>query len=217
MCSSDLVALIDEPLPAAIGAGLRIGGARGHMIVDIGAGTAEVSVISLGGIVSSNVLRVAGDEFDEAIIQYLKAMRHILIGPITAERLKHTIGSAHPTTDSGYMEVAGRSLRTGRAMTLTVRSGEIREAIGEELRLIVGVIKDALERTPPELSADIYDYGILLTGGMAHLPGLADYISEYIRVRVNTARRPLECVCRGIGQIVESSSSMEDVLRYRSR
>ena len=211
------VALIEEPLAAAIGTGLRVGGARGSMIVDIGGGTTEVAVISLGGIVASNSLRVAGDEFDEAIISYLRRRKGILIGDASAEMLKVRIGSAHPSTDGGEMEVCGRSLDNGLGAVAKVQSWEIREAISENLEQIIFGIKKTLEQTPPELSADIYDFGIMLTGGGALLRGIDKLIAERTGITVQIAKRPLESVCAGILRVIQSEGKLGNLLQYRGR
>lgn len=211
------VALIEEPLAAAIGTGLRVGGARGSMIVDIGGGTTEVAVISLGGIVASNSIRVAGDEFDEAIISYLRRRRGILIGSATAEILKIRIGSAHPSCDAGEMEVCGRSLDSGLGAVMKIRSHEVREAISSTLEQIIYAIKKTLEQTPPELSSDIYDFGIMLTGGGALLRGIDKLISERTGIQVKIAQRPLESVCAGILRVIESEGKLGNLLQYRGR
>lgn len=211
------VALIEEPLAAAIGTGLRVGGARGSMIVDIGGGTTEVAVISLGGIVASNSVRVAGDEFDEAIISYLRRRRGILIGSATAEALKIRIGSAHPSCDAGEMEVCGRSLDSGLGAVMKIRSSEVREAISGNLEQIIYAIKKTLEQTPPELSADIYDFGIMLSGGGALLRGIDKLITERTGIQVKIAPRPLESVCAGILRVIESEGKLGNLLQYRGR
>ena len=211
------VALIEEPLAAAIGTGLRVGGARGSMIVDIGGGTTEVAVISLGGIVASNSVRVAGDEFDESIISYLRRRRGILIGSATAEALKIKIGSAHPSCDGGEMEVCGRSLDSGLGAVMKIHSSEVREAISGNLEQIVYAIKKTLEQTPPELSADIYDFGIMLSGGGALLRGIDKLISERTGIQVKIAQRPLESVCVGILRVIESEGKLGNLLQYRGR
>ena len=211
------VALIEEPLAAAIGTGLRVGGARGNMIVDIGGGTTEVAVISLGGIVTSNSIRTAGDELDEAIVSYLSRKRGILIGIATAEALKVRIGSAHPMFDKGELEVAGRSLESGLGVTMKIRSSEIREAITPNLEQIIHAIKRTLEQTPPELSSDIYDYGIMLTGGGALLKGIDRLITERTNLPIKIAQRPLDSVCLGIFKVIESEGKMGNILQYRGR
>ncbi len=211
------VALIEEPIAAAIGTGLRVGGARGSMIVDIGGGTTEVAVISLGGIVASNSIRVAGDEFDEAIISYLRKRKGILIGVASAEMLKMKIGSAHPSADFGEMEVCGRSLVSGLGAVMQISSREVREAISESLEQIIFGIKKTLEQTPPELSADIYDFGIMLSGGGALLRGLDKLITERTGIKVHLAKKPLESVCAGILRVIQSEGKMGNLLQYRGR
>lgn len=211
------VALIEEPLAAAIGTGLRVGGTHGNMIVDIGGGTTEVAVISLGGIVASSALREAGDDFDEAIISYLRRRRGILIGNTTAEELKIRIGSAHPSCDAGEMEVCGRSLDSGLGAVEIISSAEIREAITPTLDKIIAGIKKTLEQTPPELSADIYDFGIMLTGGGALLRGIDRLITEKTGIKVRKAERPLESVCAGILRVIQSEGRLGNLLQYRGR
>lgn len=211
------VALIEEPLAAAIGTGLRVGGAKGNMIVDIGGGTTEVAVMSLGGIVSSRSVRCAGDAFDEAIINYLKNQKSLLIGDVTAEQLKMRIGSAHPSVDLGSHEAFGRELRTGHAVSAIVTSDDIRRALREPLDQIVHAIKATLESTPPELSSDVFDNGIMLTGGGAFLRGIGALITQKTGIRVNVAKKPFDSVCSGIGRVIESESMMGDILRYRGR
>ncbi len=211
------VALIEEPLAAAIGTGLRVGGPRGTMIVDIGGGTTEVAVMSLGGVVSSRSIRVAGDAFDEAIVSYLRSEKSMLIGDITAEQIKMRIGSAHITSDIGVHEVFGRELRTGHACSATVTSADTREAMKDALEQIIYAIKTTLEDTPPELSSDIYDRGITLTGGSAYLRGIDTLISQKTGIKVNLAKRPFDSVCLGIGKVIESEKMMVDILKYRGK
>ena len=211
------VALIEEPLAAAIGTGLRVGGARGNMIVDIGGGTTEVAVISLGGIVTSGSIRIAGDELDEAIVSYLCRRRGIRIGLSEAERLKIKIGSAHPSFDSGDSMVSGHSLESGLGAEMKILSSEIREAMTPNLEQIIQVIKKTLEQTPPELSSDIYDYGITLTGGGALLRGIDKLITERTGLKVKITPRPLDSVCLGIFKIIESEGKMGNLLQYRGR
>lgn len=211
------VALIDEPIAAALGAGLQIGGPRGNMIVDIGGGTTEVAVISLGGIVASRSVRVAGDELDEAIVEYIRKERGILIGSTTAEELKKRIGSAHPDIDRGALSVTGMTLPVRRGKVISVTTGEIREAMEGPIKSIIATVKQALEQTPPELSSDLYDFGIILTGGGALIPGLDRRISEKTGVKVRIAQRPMESVCRGILRVVDTASELEGFLKYRER
>lgn len=211
------VALVDEPIAAAIGTGLRVGGARGSMIVDIGGGSTEVAVISHGGIVSSGSIRVAGDCFDDAIVDYVRQRRDTLIGVATAEELKRACGCAHPAYDRGEYRIAGRNLLSGLGAIVSISSAEIREAVKEPLEQIIDAIKHTLEATPPELSSDIYDHGIMLTGGGAMLRGTDRLISERTGIKVNVAKRPLEAVCMGISRIIDSEGQLGDLLRYRAR
>ena len=211
------VALIEEPLAAAIGTGIRVNHAQGNMIVDIGGGTTEVAVISLGGIVTSSSIRVAGDEFDESIVAYLSRKRGIRIGVSQAEALKIAIGSAHYTCDNGSRDVSGHSLESGLSATMKILSSEIREAITPNLEQIIDTIKRTLEQTPPELSSDIYDQGIVLTGGGALLPGIEKLITERTNLKVRVAKRPLQSVCLGIYRIIESEGKLGSLLQYRGR
>jgi rod shape-determining protein MreB len=209
------VALIEEPIASAIGSGLKIAGARGSMIVDIGGGTTEVAVISLGGIVISHSLRTAGNVLDESIVQYMKREHKILIGDGTAEALKKDIGSVHSSMDRGEREIRGRNLRTGLPAVMTITSAQVREAMRESVDQIIDTIKMALENTPPELSADIFDFGIMLAGGGALLGGLPALITERTGVRVTVAKRPLDSVALGIGRVIEGNYS--GVAKYRAR
>ncbi len=211
------VALIDEPLAAALGTGLNIGGPKGTMMVDIGGGTTEVAVISMGGIVASRSQRIAGDELDLAIVDYIRKTQGVVIGPATAEELKIRIGSAHEEIDRGSLTVSGMSLTRRKGVTLEVSSGEIREAMEEPINGIISTVKQALELTPPELSSDLYDFGIALTGGGALLPGLGRLIGERTGMRVRMAQRPMESVCRGILRIIDNLDELDGLLRYRER
>ncbi len=211
------VALIEEPIAAAIGAGLRVAGARGSMIVDIGGGTTEAAVIALGGIAVSRSVRIAGDGLDNSIIQYMKESRGLLIGETTAERLKKAVGSVHPSIDRGSMKVYGRSVRNGLAAEMTVSSREIREALMPGVEQILDTVTGALEDTPPELSADIFDFGIMLSGGGALLGGLPELISDRTGLRVTVAKRPVESVCRGIGRVIESTGLYSGAVKFRQR
>lgn len=211
------VALIEEPVAAAIGGGLRVEDARGSMIVDIGGGTTEVAVLSLGGIVLSTSLRVAGDELDDAISSYIKRKYNILIGDVTAEELKKRIGSVHPSNDRGMMEIRGRNLLNGLPAIINVTSAEIREAMADEVRNIIESIRTTLENTPPELSSDIYDSGIMLSGGGAMLPGLDMLISRITGIRTVIAKNPLDCVAIGIGRVIESVGELSGVVNFRTR
>ncbi len=211
------VALMDEPVAAALGTGLRVSGPRGTMIVDIGGGTTEVAVISSGGIVASRSLRVAGDELDEAIVAHLRKTRGVLIGEATAEELKVRIGSAHRDADREGMTVSGMSLARRMGVMLDVRSGEIREAMEDTLLEIIRAISDTLEHTPPELSSDLYDFGLVLTGGGALLPGLGQMIYEKTGMRVRIAKRPMESVCMGILRVIDHGGESNGLLRFRER
>ena len=209
------VALIEEPIAAAIGAGLRVEDARGHMIVDIGGGTTEVAVLSYGGIVVCNSTRVAGDTIDEAIVEYIKRKYKVLIGDVTAEELKKNLASALPQTDRGFMEARGRNLTNGLPAILTVTSPEVREAIREQIADIVDCIRNTLEQTPPELSSDIYDMGIVMTGGGAMISGLPQLVSQATGIRVLVAKNPLDSVATGIGHVIEAD--MGGATGYRNR
>lgn len=211
------VALIEEPIAAAFGSGLRVDDARGSMIVDIGGGTTEVAVLSLGGIVMSSSLRIAGDELDEAIVAYIKRKYNVLIGETTAELLKKRIGSIHPATDHGAMEIRGRNLLSGLPAIVTVTSAEIREAMSDEIAHIVECIRSTLENTPPELASDIYDTGIMLSGGGALLAGLDLLISRVTGIRTVVAKNPIDSVAVGIGRVIESGSDINGLVNYRTR
>ncbi len=211
------VALIEEPVAAAIGSGLRVEDARGSMIVDIGGGTTEVAVLSLGGIVLSTSLRTAGDELDDAISAYIKRKYNVLIGDVTAEMLKKRIGSVHPSFDKGVMEVRGRNLLNGLPAIINVTSVEIRESMAEQIKSIIESIRVTLENTPPELSSDIYDMGIVLSGGGALLPGLDLLVSRITGIRTVVAKNPLDCVAIGIGRVIESVGELSGVVNFRGR
>ena len=211
------VALIDEPLAAALGAGINVGGPRGTMMVDIGGGTTEVAVISMGGIVASCSVRVAGDEIDEAIVEYIKKTRKIHIGTSTAEELKIRIGAAHPDIERPSLTVSGMHLLHRKGELVQISSEEIKAAMEKPISTIVSTIKQALEQTPPELSSDLYDFGIVLTGGGALIPGIGRTISEKTGVKVRIAQRPMESVCRGILRVIESEEALEGLLRFRER
>ena len=211
------VALMEEPVAAALGTGLRIGGPKGTMIVDVGGGTTEVAVISLGGIVASQSLRIAGDELDEAIVSYLRETRGVLIGEATAEELKIRIGSAHPERERGDYTVSGMHLLRRMGVMMKVSTGEIREAMEEPLGQIIQAIARTLERTPPEISSDLYDFGLVLTGGGAMLPGLAALIYEKTGMKVRIAKRPMESVCAGMLRVIDGGGESEGLLRFRER
>ena len=197
------VELITEPMAAAIGAGLDVSDASGCMIVDIGGGTSEVAVISLGDIVTAQSVRVAGDDFDEAIISYIKKKFNLLIGERTAEDLKIKLGSAFPYEDETTMDVKGRNLVDGLPKNIVISSEEVREALADPVGAIVDAVKSTLERTPPELSADIIDNGIMLTGGGALLRGLDTLINRETGMPVHVAENPLDCVVNGTGKCLD--------------
>lgn len=206
------VSIVEEPMAAAIGAGLPVEEPTGSMIVDIGGGTSEVAVISLCGIVTSRSVRVAGDEFDLSIINFIKRKYNLLIGERTAEKIKIEIGSAYPVGEDAEMEIKGRNLLTGLPENIAISAAEIREALSEPLSHIVEAIKVTLERTPPELSADIIDSGIMLAGGGAYLRGLDKLINEETGIPVYIAERPLDCVVDGTGKLLENIEELHDVL-----
>lgn len=197
------VMLIDEPMAAAVGAGLPVSEATGSMIVDIGGGTTEVAVISYNDIVTSQSARVAGDDFDEAIIAYIRRKHNLLIGERTAEDIKIKIGSAAPYDGEGAVDVKGRNLLDGLPKNIEITSEEVREALADCVAQIVDTIRTTLERTPPELSADIIDRGITITGGGALLRGIDRLISEETKIPVHIAENPLDCVAEGTGLCLE--------------
>jgi len=199
--------LIEEPMAAAIGAGLPVSEPTGCMIVDIGGGTSEVAVISLGGIVTSKSIRVAGDEIDEAIAAYVRKVFNLLIGDRTAEEIKMRIGSAYPLEQEETLEIRGRDLVSGLPRSATISSGEVREAIRDPVNAIVDAVKVTLENTPPELASDIMDRGIVLAGGGALLRGLDKLISKETGMPVHVAPDPLSCVVVGTGKALEESES----------
>ena len=197
------VSLIEEPMAAAIGAGLPVSEATGSMVVDIGGGTAEVAVLSLGDIVTSRSARVAGDDFDDAIIAYIKKKYNLLVGERTAEDIKIRIGSAYAYDGEGAMNVKGRNLMDGLPKNVEVTSEEIREALSDPVSQIIDAIRSTLEKTPPELAADIIDHGIMLTGGGALLRGLDKLIEIETKMPVHIAENPLDCVVDGTGICLE--------------
>ena len=195
--------MIEEPMAAAIGAGLPVAEPTGTMIVDIGGGTSEVAVISLGGIVVSQSLRIAGDELDEAIISYVKKEYKLLIGSQTAEEIKLEIGSAHPLPEEAQAEIRGRDLASGMPKTIVLSSAEIRAALDEPVQAIVDAVKATLDKTPPELSSDIMDRGIMLAGGGSLLQGLPERLRQETQIPVQLAESPLTCVAVGSGKYLE--------------
>ncbi len=197
------VAIIEEPIAAAIGAGIDIGKPCGNMIVDIGGGTSDIAVISLGGTVVSESIKNAGDDFDEALIRYMRKKHNLMIGERTAEDIKIKIGSAYKRAEVDYMDVRGRNLVTGLPNTVKVSSEETEEALRETTSQIVEAIHSVLEKTPPELAADIADRGIVLTGGGSMLRGLEDLIESKTGINTMTAEEPMTCVAIGTGRYVE--------------
>jgi rod shape-determining protein MreB len=199
------VRLIEEPIAAAIGAGLPVEEPTGNMIVDIGGGTTEVAVLSLQGSVLSESVRVAGDELNEAIVQYLKKVHNLTIGERTAEEIKIQVGSAYPTQDDDQVvEVRGLHLLSGLPRTVSIQGGEIRESMAEPLSVIIEAVKRTLERTPPELASDIIDRGIMLAGGGSLLKGLDTLISHETGIVTHIAPNPLCCVVLGTGRVLEN-------------
>jgi rod shape-determining protein MreB len=206
------VQLVPEPIAAAIGVGLPVDTPSGNMIVDIGGGTTEIAVIALHGIVTKTSIRVGGDEMDEAIVNYAKKAYNMMIGEQTAERIKIEIGSAFPLPEEMDMEIKGRDLVRGIPRTLRVSSVEVREALQEPIGSIVNALRESLERTPPELAADIVDRGIFLTGGGALLRGLDLLLREITNLNIRVAQDPLTSVVNGAGKILEHPDDYEKVL-----
>ena len=205
------VIVIEEPMAAAIGAGLPIEEATGSMVVDIGGGTSEVAVLSLGGIVVSKSVRVGGDEFDQSIIAYIKRKYGLLIGERTAEQIKLEIGSAYPLEEEMKMIIKGRNSIDGLPKSLEISSSEIRDALEEPLSNIVLAVKETLEKTPPELSSDIIDHGITLTGGGALLRNLDKLINSETNITVHIAEDPLDCVANGTGIALDNLPLLAEI------
>jgi len=206
------VYLLAEPMAAAIGVGLPVEQPSGSMVIDIGGGTSEIAVIALNGIVNDTSIRVAGDEFNEAIIMYLKKNYNLLIGELTAEEIKIKIGSASTLEKELTMDIKGRDLVAGVPKNLKLSSVQVREALSETIDIIVEAVRQALERTPPELASDILERGIVLTGGGALLRGLDKRLREETNLPVNVADDPLTCVVRGTGKVLENFSHYSKVL-----
>jgi rod shape-determining protein MreB and related proteins len=212
------VFLIDEPVAAAIGAGLPVAEPTGNMIIDIGGGTTEVAVLSLQGTVLSESVRVAGDELTESIVSYMKKVHNLVIGERTAEEIKIFVGSAYPmdNDDELVMDVRGLHLLSGLPRTVSIKGPEVRESMAEPLSVIIEAVKRTLERTPPELAADIIDRGIMLAGGGALLKGLDTLISHETGIVVHVAADPLSCVVLGTGRVLENFKQLERVFSGRS-
>ncbi|MCS6835202.1 MAG: rod shape-determining protein [Anaerolineae bacterium] len=204
--------LIEEPVAAAIGAGLPVLETRGSMVVDVGGGTTEVALFSLGGIVLSRSIRVAGDEMDEDIVQYMRNKHNLLIGEPTAERVKIEIGSAYPLPQERTMIVKGRNLTTGLPDSVEVSSIEIREAISGSVAIIIDTLKEALDDTPPELVADLMESGITIAGGTGQLRGFAERITQEVNIRAYVAEDAMTCVARGAGRVLEDYNNLRRLL-----
>jgi rod shape-determining protein MreB len=209
--------LIEQPMAAAIGAGLPVNDSVGSMVIDIGGGTSEMAVISLGGIVVSTSIRVAGDEMDEGIVQYARQKYNLLIGERTAERVKMAIGSAYPLPEEQTMLLRGRNLISGLPEAVEISSIEIREALSPALEAIIDALKTTLDQTPPELMADLMEQGIALAGGGALLKGMAERLSEEAKMRVYVAEDPMTCVVRGAGKVLEELDTLRHVLTTTQR
>lgn len=209
--------LIEEPMAAAIGAGLPVTDSVGNMVVDIGGGTTEVAVIALGGIVVSRSIRVAGDELDEEIIRYAREKYNLLVGERMAEKAKMAIGSAYPLEQEQTMLLRGRNLLTGLPQSVEVSSVEIREAISGPIHIICDAVRNTLDETPPELVADLMEHGIALVGGGALVQGLAQRLSEETRMKVTVADEPLTCVAKGAGQVLGELDTLRKVLSAAHR
>ena len=207
------VSIIEEPVAAAIGAGIDIAKPCGNMIVDIGGGTADIAVISLGGVVVSNSIKVAGDDFDEAIVRFMRKKHNLLIGERTAEEIKINVGTVYKRPENLTMDVRGRNLVTGLPKTVTVTSEETEEALREPAYQIVDAVHNVLERTPPELSADIMEKGIMLAGGGALLKGLDKLINHETNMPVHIAETPLDCVVLGAGKALENFDELSKTQR----
>ena len=209
------VYLIEEPIAAAIGAGIDISKPCGNMVVDIGGGTTDIAVISLGGSVVSTSIKVAGDKFDEYVVKYIKKKHNVIIGERTAEELKQNIGCVFPKIQDVDMDVRGRDLVTGLPVTITIHSSEMLEALEEPANMIIDAVHSVLEKTPPELAADISDRGIYMTGGGALLDGLDKLIQEVIGVKVIIAEDAVSCVALGTGKALDNLDALDEKERKR--
>ncbi len=209
--------IIEEPMAAAIGSGLPVHEPAGNMVVDIGGGTTEVAVISLGGIVTSASIRIGGDELDEAIVTYVKKEYSLMLGDRTAEEIKLAVGSAYPLPEDSHAEIRGRDLVTGLPKTILVGSEEIRRAIEEPVNSIVDAVKNTLDRTPPELASDIMDKGIVITGGGALLHGLDERLKHETGMPIHVSDAPLDSVVMGSGKCLEEFETLKRVLISSSR
>jgi rod shape-determining protein MreB len=211
------VYIIEEPMAAAIGSGLPVHEATGNMVVDIGGGTTEVAVISLGGIVTSQSIRVAGDDMDQSIITWMKKEYSLMLGERTSEEIKVTLGSAFPLPDEPEAEIRGRDLVSGLPKTVLVSSAEVRQALDEPLNSILDAVRTTLDKTPPELAGDLMDRGIVLTGGGALLRGLDERLRYETGMPIHVADDPLDSVALGAGKCVEEFEALQQVLVSESR
>ncbi len=204
--------LIEEPIAAALGAGLPVGDVKGSMVVDIGGGTTEVAVVAMGGVIVSRSLRVAGDEMDQDVVQYIRNKYNLLVGEGVAEQIKIKIGSAYPLPQEKTAEARGRNLVNGLPESIDISSVEVRDALSGSIQVIVDTIRDALDEVPPEVVADLMDTGICLAGGGALLQGLADRLADELNLRVWQAEDPLTCVARGTGVVLSDFENMRHYL-----
>jgi len=211
------VYVMEEAMAAAIGAGLKVDGPEGTMIVDIGGGTTEVAVISLGGIVCSRSIRLAGDDIDRDIVEYIKAKRNVVIGEAAAEELKNTIGAAYSSMTEERMQIKGRELTTGLPATITVCTSEVQEAMQHVIEEILKTINETLEKTPPELAADIMEKGIVLSGGGAYIKNIDRYINSIIGIPVHLADNPVDCVIRGTGIALNNIEVLKKATKKRRK
>ena len=217
MAGASDIDLVEEPMAAAVGAGLPVGDATGNMIVDIGGGTSEVAVVSLGDIVTAQSVRIAGDDLDEAIINYIRRKHNLIIGNRTAEQIKIDIGSVIPYENETSVEIKGRTQVDGLPANVVITAEEVRKAIADPISQIIDTIRLTLEKTPPELAADIIDRGITLTGGGALLRGLAEKIAEEIGVAVTVAPNPLDCVVLGTQKRLEGDEGFKNYVFRRGK
>lgn len=217
MAGASEIDLVEEPMAAAVGAGLPVAEATGNMIVDVGGGTSEVAVISLGDIVTAQSIRIAGDDFDEAIINYIRRKHNLIIGNRTAEQIKIEIGSAKPYENEGSVEIKGRNQVDGLPANVVITSAEVRSAMADPINQIIDTIRVTLEKTPPELSADIIDRGITFTGGGALLRGFAELIAEETGIPVTVAPNPMDCVVLGTAKRLENDIGFENYVFRRGK
>ena len=211
------VGVIRSPLAAAIGAGIKINSIKGSMIVDIGGGMTQATVICSGGIVRSNAIKLGGDKLDGAIINNLRTKRGLYIGDVSAEMIKLRVGSAVAGVDRGMLEVSGRNEILKCAQTISITSADVYEALNPALEAICRSIMKVLEETPPEIASDIFDYGIMLVGGGANIAGIGDLIKKKTGLRVTIARNPMDCECIGIGRIIDNPGLLPDGILYKNR